>query len=355
MEAPVNPLMLTLQSNPQTGGLISSVQPQAVELEGQNEFLAALQLMLGTPPQPPPVAFDTTLLATEKRAESTLEGAELPAIIAAQTTIDRQAIAGEVALPRFSKPSTAVASGQGVKPLSASSVTPSMAPLIEGEAAVEEIMPVTTDPEQDLPSANSLRLLTTAPTAPTAVNADVPGAALDIASRELTPGQVTQLSSANLNITSTEGQLVRTSVATPMPQTPGQAGWDNALGQRILWMTGQQVKEATIQLNPPELGQILVRVSVDGDQASVNFVSQYANVREAIDAALPRLREMLSADGLNLADASVNDQRQASPDRHSAERPDNRWVAEDDSHLPAAEAQPAQGGIITQGLVDTYV
>jgi len=349
MEAPANPLMFALQSTPQTGGLVSPINPQAIELEGQNQFLAALQLMLGEPPPPAPPPLNTTPLLAENQTEPALEEATLPAIIAAQVAGDRQIIAGETPLPRPNELLAGVAMRQGAKPMAAPSVA---APSIENGAAVEEILPVTVEPKQDSPSANSLRLLNTVPVA---ANADLPAASLDVVTRELSPGQVINLTSSSLSTGTGETQMVRTSVSVPIPQAPGQAGWDNALGQRILWMTGQQIKEATIQLNPPELGQIQVRVSVDGDQTSVNFISQHANVREAIDSALPRLREMLGADGLNLADASVDDERQASTDRHSAERPDNGWATEDDNPPSVAETLTAQEGIVTRGLVDTYV
>ncbi|MFU8837546.1 MAG: flagellar hook-length control protein FliK [Thiohalomonadaceae bacterium] len=87
-----------------------------------------------------------------------------------------------------------------------------------------------------------------------------------------------------------------------------QKGWDQAMGQRVVWMVRNNMQEAQIQLNPRELGPINVRVSVSNDQASVHFIAQHATTREALDAAMPRLREMLAESGLNLAQSDVSQQ-----------------------------------------------
>lgn len=87
-----------------------------------------------------------------------------------------------------------------------------------------------------------------------------------------------------------------------------QKGWDQAMGQRVVWMVRNNMQEAQIQLNPRELGPISVRVSVNNDQASVHFIAQHASTREALDAAIPRLREMLAESGLNLAQSDVSQQ-----------------------------------------------
>jgi len=85
-----------------------------------------------------------------------------------------------------------------------------------------------------------------------------------------------------------------------------QAGWDQAMAERVVWMAKQGVQEAQIHLNPRHMGPIEVHVSVQKDQASVAFVAQHAATREALDAAMPRLRDMLQDSGLNLAQSEVS-------------------------------------------------
>ena len=87
----------------------------------------------------------------------------------------------------------------------------------------------------------------------------------------------------------------------------GTGSWDNALGQRVLWMVSHQHQIAELNLNPPDLGPLQVVLQVADNHAHALFVSQHAQVREAVEAALPKLRDALEAGGLGLGSASVSD------------------------------------------------
>jgi flagellar hook-length control protein FliK len=71
------------------------------------------------------------------------------------------------------------------------------------------------------------------------------------------------------------------------------------------------VSEARLQLSPAGLGQLDIKISTDGDKAVVIFNVQHGSTREAIDLAMPRLREMLEQSGLQLAHSEVSDQSQS--------------------------------------------
>jgi flagellar hook-length control protein FliK len=86
----------------------------------------------------------------------------------------------------------------------------------------------------------------------------------------------------------------------------GSSGWDDALGQRVLLMVSSQEQVAELSLNPPDLGPLQVTLSISNDQATATFVSQHADVRQALEAALPRLKEMMAESGINLGGASVS-------------------------------------------------
>jgi len=81
--------------------------------------------------------------------------------------------------------------------------------------------------------------------------------------------------------------------------------WNKDLGDRIVWMSNKAIPTAEIRLNPQHLGPISVRVNVTDDQATVVFTAQHAAVRETLEASIPKLREMMSAQNLNLADVNV--------------------------------------------------
>lgn len=85
-----------------------------------------------------------------------------------------------------------------------------------------------------------------------------------------------------------------------------QQGWDQAMGERVVWMARSNIQQAQIQLNPRELGPIEIKISIQNDQANVNFVAHHATTREALEAAMPRLRDMLSQQGLELGQADVS-------------------------------------------------
>ncbi len=101
-------------------------------------------------------------------------------------------------------------------------------------------------------------------------------------------------------------QTNHASIAVERPV--GQSGWNQELGARIVWMTGKEVDSAQIRVNPPQLGPVEVRININQDQASVAFAAQNAAVRDAIEAAIPRLREMLGSQQLNLVNVDISQQ-----------------------------------------------
>jgi flagellar hook-length control protein FliK len=101
----------------------------------------------------------------------------------------------------------------------------------------------------------------------------------------------------------------------------GTPAWDNQVGQKIVWMAAGEEQSASLTLNPPDLGPLQVVLSVTNDQATVAFSSNQQEVRQALENALPRLREMMGESGIALGNASVNagmpEQRQAHGGEHA--------------------------------------
>lgn len=88
----------------------------------------------------------------------------------------------------------------------------------------------------------------------------------------------------------------------------GNPGWDKAVSQKVVWMVGEAMQSAELTLNPPDLGPLQVVLKVSNDQANASFTAAQPEVREALEAALPRLRQMLSDAGVQLTGFSVNSQ-----------------------------------------------
>ena len=90
-------------------------------------------------------------------------------------------------------------------------------------------------------------------------------------------------------------------IATPV----GESRWGDAVAQRVGLMLGRQEQKIEMQLNPPNLGPMEVRLNLAQDQASVVFSSQNAAVREALAAAMPRLTTLLADQGFTLTNVQV--------------------------------------------------
>lgn len=91
-----------------------------------------------------------------------------------------------------------------------------------------------------------------------------------------------------------------------VPQKVGSEAWGAGLGDKVVWVVGNQTRGAEIHLNPPALGPLEVRVNMSDGQANLSFMTQHSAVREAIEIATPRLREMLGDAGITMGSVSVN-------------------------------------------------
>lgn len=101
----------------------------------------------------------------------------------------------------------------------------------------------------------------------------------------------------------------RTVEVPAMTRPISHPDWNQELGQKLIWMHKQDIPSAELRLNPEHLGPISIKIDVSQDQATVSFTAQHAGVKEAIEAALPKLREMLSGQQLNLVDVNVSQQQ----------------------------------------------
>lgn len=92
------------------------------------------------------------------------------------------------------------------------------------------------------------------------------------------------------------------------PLNMQQGAWGEALVDRVMLLSSQNLKAADIILNPAELGRLEVRIQMNQEQAHVSFASASPMVREALESQMPRLRELFEQQGLNLAQGDVSGQ-----------------------------------------------
>ncbi len=135
----------------------------------------------------------------------------------------------------------------------------------------------------------------------------------------------------------------------------GTSAWNQAIGQKIVWMVGSEQQSASLTLNPPDLGPMQVVLSVSSTQANASFYSPHAEVREALEAALPKLREMLGDAGIQLGQANVNagtPQQQGSyaPTFTASAHTSNTHDSLSVTQVPSTPVSR----MVREGLVDTF-
>jgi flagellar hook-length control protein FliK len=151
--------------------------------------------------------------------------------------------------------------------------------------------------------------------------------------------------------------------ATPALAVPSPVGtpqWHQELGDHVVWMANRLENRAELVLNPPQMGRIEVSLSVSGDQANAIFTSTNPTVRDALEASLPRLREVLADAGIQLGQAQVG----AENARQSAQQEkngDNFGPGRDSALADATSSRSMIGDAqepvelkMGRGLVDTF-
>jgi flagellar hook-length control protein FliK len=109
-------------------------------------------------------------------------------------------------------------------------------------------------------------------------------------------------------------QDVKSADVAPLTRPLSHPQWNEDLGERIVWMNSRGISSAEIKMNPEHMGPITVRIDMNQDQATIAFTAQNSAVRDALEASLPKLRDMLSAQQVNLADVSVSQQSTSNSD-----------------------------------------
>lgn len=89
-----------------------------------------------------------------------------------------------------------------------------------------------------------------------------------------------------------------------------QDALSQGLGERLLLMADKGLQSATLKLQPEHLGPMEIRIRVDDDgSAQVHFSAHHSQTRDALESAIPRLRELFAEQGLSLMQANVDSGR----------------------------------------------
>jgi flagellar hook-length control protein FliK len=136
---------------------------------------------------------------------------------------------------------------------------------------------------------------------------------------------------------STPSAAVPATYTAQLPQVPGSAAWQQALGQQLILMSQAQLGQAELQLNPLELGPLRVSLQLMEGGLVAQFSAEQHAVREAVQAALPQLRSALAEHGLSLGQTQVGADTRGS----AQERKQNQPRAHDRAQQPTPAHSPA--------------
>ena len=130
------------------------------------------------------------------------------------------------------------------------------------------------------------------------------------------------------------------------------------LQERVSSMLSINNKEAEIRLDPPEMGSMQIRIRSDAEQAQINFVVQNQQAKEALEQSLPRLRELLMQQGLELGESSISygdssaEQNEQQEGQAQGQMANNRSSDETNSEQPDKQIQGS--GQQTSSSIDYY-
>lgn len=181
------------------------------------------------------------------------------------------------------------------------------------------------------------------------------------ASDNLTNTQQTQQSSSHVSavtqtqqtLTKIDGMsLAQAQSAVDKPLDLQQQDAAQKMQERIQMMVSKNIQRADIRLDPPELGSMHVRIHTQGDQTTVQFQVQSAQARDAIEQTMPRLREMLEQQGLNLAESSVSEQQR---ERGEGANGGQGIAGQSETDESVAQLEASVDDFLEQGRLDFYV
>ena len=106
---------------------------------------------------------------------------------------------------------------------------------------------------------------------------------------------------------------------------PNHPGWADEISQKVSWVAREGGHTAHIRLDPPELGSLTVKISVDNDSnTQVSFIAATPQARDLLEGQMSRLRDMLAQQGMDLSRAEVDVSQQDASGMQRGNEENNR-------------------------------
>jgi flagellar hook-length control protein FliK len=242
--------------------------------------------------------------------------------------------------PRAPEGLPAVASASALGPLASPALAPTPAPLAANAAALDPITAALA--RQPAP----LRL-------PIADESEVTGIAA--LAEALAPERLPDGAAPSSSTTAPLPKLdLAQAFPAPVPMPSPKFAED--LGARLQWMAAQQGGDATLRIAPEGLGPVEIRLKLDGERVDLGFSATQQDTRQALQDALPKLREMLAQQGLQLGDANVGQRHAGQASNGDAKG--ERGFGDDEGGIVIGSPRASEATLVmgrgARGVLDLY-
>jgi flagellar hook-length control protein FliK len=147
-----------------------------------------------------------------------------------------------------------------------------------------------------------------------------------------------------------------TAPALAVAAAVGTPGWHEDVAQKFAHVVSLRLGEAEIRLNPAHLGPVGIEISYGDNQASVLITAAQPATRDALEQALPHLRELLAQQGIALGESTVRDQpggEGATGAANTSRRVESARAADAGSGTLPTDTATGRGRR-PSGLIDTF-
>ena len=155
-----------------------------------------------------------------------------------------------------------------------------------------------------------------------------------------------------LNSTEKTETLPQFSLRTPI----SDSRWNNQLADRVRWMNNSKISAAEIQLHPEELGKIEIKIQTIDDQTTVSFISKNQATREMLELSMPRLKELLNNNGLELEHSDISENSfSENNDNSASSHASNTEIEMNELNADETDSFIRRAFSHSDGVVDRYV
>lgn len=161
---------------------------------------------------------------------------------------------------------------------------------------------------------------------------------------------------------STDAQILPARELSPSELTSsalktGEIRNGNDIAEQIAWAQRNNTQQVRISISPEHLGAIDISIDDAADGLNIQFMTQNAQAKDALELFMPRLKEMLEQSGFNLQNANVSQQGEGKSNFNLSEQATEDFSqkqAEDDSYHVKNGLEDTQETNSSNQLLDAF-